>query len=69
MINSLDQRKLDLQLLAREQYISQKEKEEIDYEKKRDAEALLKQAKDAYFNKINYSFSGNKVSLSCNYIL
>ena len=47
--------------MAREQYISQKEKEEIDSEKKKDAELLLKQAKDAYFSKINSSFSVNKV--------
>jgi hypothetical protein len=31
----------------------QKEKEEIDFEKKKDAENLLRQAKEAYFSKIN----------------
>jgi hypothetical protein len=44
--------------------ISSKEKEEIDIEKKKDAEQLLKQAKDAYFSKINSSFSVNKVQYS-----
>ncbi|CDW83544.1 UNKNOWN [Stylonychia lemnae] len=57
LLQSQLRKKAELNLAAQEIALYQKEKEEIEQEKKRDIDKIMRQAKDAYFSKVNQSFT------------
>lgn len=59
----MERQKEDLNYSVQEMQIYQKEREQSEMDKKRDVDRVMKQAKDAYFNKINQSFTFSKPSL------